>query len=217
MLGELCLISVGVFIALSVSSLVEDRKRLSTEVEMLMEFKSVLAEDLRDIRYNLAAHSKGQRSTVLLERYVASGLPYHDSLQAHFANVLTTTTFMSDPAAYETLKSRGRSFITSGQLRRSLIRLYAFDYKYLGHVEGMLLRHHEAYLKPYYLQNFDHVSLDSSAAPHDYAALLRDPYYRTLLEWTFRHHTSSVQMYGRLEKQVSTLISSIDREIERLS
>ena len=134
-IGEIVLVVVGILIALQINNWNEDRKSKILEKATIKELAIALNEDLKDIDINIKNHKITLTSQKLVVNWLNSELPYSDSLCYNFGWSNYFSFFISDNAAFETLKTKGLSLISNDSLRTSITHLYGYDYNNYNHYE----------------------------------------------------------------------------------
>lgn len=215
-LGEIGIVTIGILLALALNNWNEARLERQREIASLREIQSALRSDLKDVRYNAAFHRQGQTSTEVILRHLREDLPYADSLDRHFGQVLNITFLVESSTAYETLKSRGLELISNDSLRTAIVQLYDVDHQIIEKLETIDEQMTAADFQPYYLHRFDDVVLFRTATPLDYAALQEDHAFEQMLAWRAQQRDRTVPAYAALEQKVEGLIATIDQEIVRL-
>lgn len=133
---EIIVIVLGILGALMLDNWNEDRKSFKLETEMLMELKDGLEEDTAHLKSSLRLHSGTLQKQVALLDWLASDLPYHDTLSIHFARVASTTIFSPTEGPYETLKQLGIRLISNDSLRKQILNIYDGSYQYYAKVNA---------------------------------------------------------------------------------
>ena len=121
-LGELVLIVAGVSIALAASEWYERRQQQDDEVGILRQLAAALENDVARLA-NAQQRQLGRRQNLidLLEHLEGDG-PYSDDLR--FGALVGFIGTNMNSAAYEVLKSRGLSLISSDSVRLGLVEYY---------------------------------------------------------------------------------------------
>ncbi len=213
-LREIVLIVVGILIALAINNWNEQRKLYNKETRTLRELKASLENDMVDIRINLQTHENSLKSTELLIEHLKAGRPYHDTLDAHFGELLGSSLFLSDDAAYSSLQNYGRDLISNETLKKKLSLLYAHDYAYIKEIEQIDSETLTHIFLPFYSRHFKDFRLFGTATPIDYTFLLKDPRYLGHLEWWQSARLYTTSRYRTINKKVNELIRLIDTELK---
>jgi hypothetical protein len=137
---EIIVITAGILGAFALNSWKEERKSKIFEREMLIEIKSALKSDLRDLKFNELQHSKALQSQKIIIDWIESNKPYQDSLCNHFGLSNTYTVFLSNDGPYQTLKAVGINLISNDSIRDLLRNLYGHRYNWINDVEAELIK-----------------------------------------------------------------------------
>lgn len=127
-LGEIALIVVGILIALQINNRNERKKANLLGKEMVLEIKSGLESDLKELDAFISTQQKVYRSQIVVSDWIKNNKPYHDSLSVHFALLYVGIDFSVNNAGYETLKKFGLRRIDNDSLRLSISNLYEIKY-----------------------------------------------------------------------------------------
>lgn len=111
--GEFILAFLGVLIALQVENWNQDRQERKPERVLLSEMLVNLQVDPKDVEANIQTHQSSMNSYQTIIDYVDGHIPYHDSLESHFAKLHPGTVFNENTSAFESLKSIGIDLISS--------------------------------------------------------------------------------------------------------
>ena len=109
----------------------EESKANTEELLLLVEMKYNLESDLKDCIWNVEKNENLWRSNSIVLNYLEQQSVFHDSLRAHFGNILGTTTQRRNMSAYDNLKSKGIDLIKNERLRRNITILYSERYYYI--------------------------------------------------------------------------------------
>lgn len=216
-LGELALIVAGILLALQIDAWRAAREGRVTEVTTLREIGTALALDLLDAEANLDSHQQGYTSALILDAHLGANRPFADSLNRHFGQVLGTTFFVPNTAAFETLKSRGLETVSNDSLRLRIANLYAQRYAYVAWLERGDYTHLMDHVWPYYVAHFDTFGVLSPSHPADYEALRRDGAFRGLLRGSASVKQFLAHEYSSLIRELHALMRDLDAEVQRLS
>ncbi|WP_297691435.1 hypothetical protein [uncultured Eudoraea sp.] len=154
---------------------------------MLKDIKSGLELDINALPGNIGVHNKIISSSQTIIEHLENDLPYHDSLEFHFANTYGYTKIFPNKSAFETLKSLGVGVISNDRLRYQIIDTYDIWMIYLiemGETNRMYKEHLE---KNVFNSRFNEAeqweydletkSLDGTMIPIDYEELKKDTEY----------------------------------------
>jgi hypothetical protein len=122
--GEILLVMIGILLALQVNNWNESRKKNALVKELLGELVFNLEDDIEDMRINRSFHNRSISSANTLLEVFEMDLPEHDSLYAHFGNVLVMPQFLPTESAYYNLKDVGVRIVKDQALRDKLVEYY---------------------------------------------------------------------------------------------
>jgi hypothetical protein len=210
--GEIFLVVIGILIAVSLNNWNDKKKAQARERKTLLELKSALQADLKDIQFNIMWHQSAQQSCALLLKIMDDPIPYADSLGYHFGAMARFSQFIPDLSTYETIKSSGIGLISNDSLRIRIAKYYENEITFALGTEQI-----NRSLLPFdmhlYRKHFFIKQIVQYAEPIDYDALMRDTMFKSYLYSTLSFRTSEVELYQEMEKSCSSLISLIDDEL----
>ena len=212
---EVCIVVAGVLLALAANDWAAGRAARRVEAQSLREVRAALQSDLADIRSVLEGNDQVAAPARELRDHFRARRPYHDSLDARFGAILSTTYSTRDLGAYETLKQRGLDTVTDDSLRAAINHLYGVTYP-----SGIVFQEWGAdfFLQeqvPLYNRLFHDVHWGRSATPTDYDALLGSNEFAAVLDWRVDLERQLAEMMRRTESEVEALIGRIDRVLAR--
>ena len=215
-IGEILLITVGIVLALQVNNWNENRKQKQLEFKLLHELKENLKLDLEDIASNIRANTKIVNAHQIVLKQLDENIPYHDSLEIHYANLLRHTNFISHVSAYENLKSLGFTLISNASLRIMLSSLYSAKYKYIVDFEQNYADKFQLeQLYPNVIQRVRIVRFFREAYPFDPAALTRDTVFKEMVRTNEAFRAYILNYYIELEQEVGDFIVQIDQYLQK--
>ncbi len=215
-IGEILLVMVGILLALQVNTWNERRIQGSEEVKLLRELRSDLEQSRVDIKWDQEIYQRSLRANQILLKQVEDKLPYHDSLNAHFYNMLPFSTFSINSSTFDNIRQSGSNLISNDSLRIGVSNFYtSFINMYKEIERRVLIEHDRNYIKPLFMSSFEFYK-SNSIQPRNYEALIANPDFEQLLHYnTFVcEQVSRYQL--NLTRIISDLIEEIDAEISRL-
>ena len=120
---EILVIVIGILVAFILNGWNETRKAKVLEKDSLEELRIALNQDRKDIELNIRLQKKALRSQGLVVDWLSSDSTYSDSICYHFAQANYFSFFISDNAAFESLKTKGLSLISNDSLRNTIYSL----------------------------------------------------------------------------------------------
>jgi len=212
--GELILIVAGILIALGLDSWHDLRVEHREEVAALREVQSKLAEDLRTLTAQLDTLRGREERIASLERHLANGGTYADTLDSYFGAVIRFHVTVLNRSAYEGLKSRGLSLISNEVLRAGLTELY--DQKYLE-FDNSAQDDRDVTLevvRPYFLREFKDVRFGVTATPRDAVVVMKDPIFLNIVAYRLQSlRVNAIQTHEAISKDVDALLQALNHEL----
>ncbi len=126
--GEIVLVVIGILIALQINNWNEQRKSQILSHEMVLELKSGIKSDLKELNRLLDSQKGILKSQVIISNWLKSDTSFDDSLSFHFLKTYMTSDYTVNYADYETLKKFGLRRIPNDSLRISIANLYEVKY-----------------------------------------------------------------------------------------
>jgi hypothetical protein len=135
-LAELLVVIFGVYIGFKANNYAEEQKQKEYIFATIKEMYQGLDEDRKDAEENKKGHSGGQKAVKYFLELSSNNPVNKDSFEFYLLAVLTRN-FVSiqNTAPFETIKSKGFNLISNDSLRKSMIKLYDFQYEVLEKLE----------------------------------------------------------------------------------
>lgn len=135
-LAELLVVVIGVYIGFKANNYAEEQKQKEYIFATIKEMYQGLNEDRKDAEENKKGHSGGQKAVKYFLELSSNNPVNKDSFEFYLLAVLTRN-FVSiqNTAPFETIKSKGFNLISNDSLRKSMIKLYDFQYEVLEKLE----------------------------------------------------------------------------------
>jgi len=213
-IGEIILVVIGILIALSLNNWNEKQNLKAEEIKLLKEMKSALLSDKDDIISNIDEHSSAAKSCAILLRVLSNKLPYNDSLDFHFANVLNTTKFGHISSPYETLKIKGPDLIENDSLRLLLNDYYDNSVGYQFELQNSSQRGFDA-AKERQFELFTSLRFWDKIKPVNYEELIENNYYKSWLTYTLGERDWETGNFQKLNNKIDRLLHLLDDEIKK--
>jgi len=226
---EVIVVILGILIAYNLEQWRDARNNKRREIEVLKEFQSALSADLAEMHSNIRMHEYSILSSKIILKVIKDDLPYHDSLDACFAHTHTFTVFSGRIGAIEQLKNTNLAIVSNDSLRLEIISMYDEAYSRIRLVELVVRRDYEQ-LRDFdrlYFEAYDteRVSTNKHVPPPfwgimrplRFTDLKTNPEYAALLRARISNQMGLLRgHYGPIEKELSKLLTRIDREIKKL-
>lgn len=214
-LGEIFLLFVGINLAIGFNNWNENRAKVKIEWETLKELKEGIQKDRKDIETNIVGHKGRQQLYRYLTDHVDHQRPVSDTLLAVLPYLMGTTTFVTNTAPYEMLKSRGLEIISNDSIRLKLLTYYDISQEWIVDNEVLHREHFKNYIKPFALKYIRFQKGSYYFA--DYEAMLADKSISPMFYWAMRTDSYILQLYKNALQETETLNQLLETEIERLS
>ena len=214
-IGEIVLVVIGILIALQLNNWNGEQKRSKQEVELLVEMRENLANDLADCRYNIGMNERLLFGNEMVLKHLTERTPFHDSLRVHYGQLFGGTQQTANTSAFDNLKSIGFGLIQNDSLRRSITTLYSERYTYLHSQEvDMSVKMQMDNLKDVIHGKVVVDRLWKSAYPLDVAALYDDEVFKSVVRLNVFMFEFMIGIYSSVEWRIVGLIEQIDKELE---
>jgi hypothetical protein len=215
--GEVCLIVVGVSLALLANSWYQKTQEQKEELRALQQIRVALEADVADFSVFVETLRQNERDMLALWNAIQSG-----TLSEEFATEIAQLTLFRNvrirSGPYEEIKNRGYALISNASIRSALIDLYERSAVTVEQVASVDRDFSSNLIGEYFQENFL-FSPDGPWVPvNGYDALQEDLYFRNLvaqkLGRTRRFFLPTPNDHLTAAKQ---LLAEIDREIAGLS
>ncbi|WP_297798591.1 DUF6090 family protein [uncultured Eudoraea sp.] len=225
-IGEVLILIFGIAIAVQVNNWDQKRQSKIIEISLLEDIKSGLEKDLNTFPDDISVHNQIISSSQTIIDHLENNLPYHDSLDFHFANTYGYTKIFPNKSAFETLKSIGVGVISNDTLRYQIIDIYDIwmiyliemgetNRQYMEHLEKNVFnsRFNEAEQWEYDLET---KSFDGTMIPIDYEKLKKDTEYLYHIKTFKNKNIGHLDAVNHVQIRISQLIVAIEEEINEL-
>ena len=133
-IGEIVLVVVGILIALQINNWNEDKKAMKYELKILQELYSTIVNDIEFQKIGIEENISTISSAEIILNSFNESLPYTDSLNFHFKNLLNRRISLVADNAYQNAKQYGLDFIENDSLKQELIWTYERNAKVLDDI-----------------------------------------------------------------------------------
>lgn len=174
-----------------------------------------MTQNLYDINSNIESLKACEKANEIIINQIENGLPYHDSLDYHFANLYTYLVFSPNQTTYHYLKQTGMFLISNDSIRASVSDLYGVQFGIYSSFEGIyFVEHYTNYIKPMFMTEFETFEFYRSFKPKNYNQFIKNQKYRPIMRYTIDACRSFIFMQSRLKDNVEKLILDIDKEVD---
>ena len=212
-IGEIILVVIGILIALQINNWNNQRISSSQEIALLKEMKKNLEKDIIDVRGNIGWLKGFLNSNQLMLNSLEPPNTFNDTLEAHYAGIYSTAGFMKNTSAYTNLESMGFNIIRNDSLRIEITNLYTILYNGIdntGELHRFFLQNH------YFPQIMENIKIDTyfeKAYPIDHESLSKNHKFKELANYNCALLNVMINGYSNAEKEITSLINLIDKEI----
>ena len=224
-IGEIILVVIGILIALQVNNWNNNKQLEEVQIKYLNEIVTNLQADLMDIRFNINFNETRLNSSKVVLENLKNDAVYSDTLDVYYGSLLYTTRSVVNYSAYETLKFKGLEIITNDNLRKSISKLYSFNYQNVVDFEiqddhalqfqvviPTILKRVEFRKK----EGKDAIAGQQLAKPINFQALKNDVEFKNALVLNEDIRVYMLDNYRQLEKNILECIDLINNELESL-
>ena len=215
-IGEIILVVIGILIALQINNWNESKQLKKIERKYLLELKSNLKVDLKDINHSISFTKEKMKSTQIVLEYLDGEETYQDTLQRHFGNISISLHFTPQTSAIEGIKTaEGINIIQNDSLRKSISYSYDYLYKHIMYIEKEdEHRFQYTILRPALNNNLkiNHRSLE--AEPIDVNNIKNNQNFRNVVSSNLWYKKFLLYQYKSQFRTVSKLVQLIEDELE---
>ena len=213
-IGEIVLVVIGILFALQINNWNEHRKTRNLEIKTLKELRSDLMQNIDDIEGNITKLKECKRANEVVIYHMENNLPYNDSLDSYFANLYPYITFSPIQTTFNYLNQNGVKLLSNDSLRANISDLYANQFNlYKVFERTYLVEHHNNYVKPMFMTEFDTWDLYESFKPRNYSQFIKNDDYKQIMNYTVENCYRFIMFQSRFKEKAEGLIYQIDNEI----
>ena len=213
-IGEIVLVVIGILIALQLNIQNEIRKTRNLEIKTLKELRSDLLQNIVDIDVNIVKLEDCKKANEIVIYHMVNNLPYNDSLDLYFANLYPYITFSPIQTAFNYLNQNGVKLLSNDSLRSSISDLYANKFSlYKVFEKTYLVEHHDNYVKPMFMAEFETFDLYESFKPRNYSQFIKNDDYKQIMTYTVENCDRFIAFQSSFKESAEDLIYQIDNEI----
>jgi hypothetical protein len=185
------------------------------EKSILSELRLDLLQNLSDINSNMESLHISIKANEIAIKQIENQLPYHDSLDYHFANLYPYLVFSPNQTTFDYLKQEGMSLISNDSIRSAVSDLYGVQYGVYKSYESIyFVEHYTNYIKPMFIAEFETFKFYRSFKPRNYNEFIKNKDYIRVMSYTRDASETFMFMQSGLKESAERLLSLIDNELK---
>lgn len=216
-IGEILLVTIGILLALQINNWNENRKNSSEEIKILYELKDNLQANVKNLNRRISEDSLViERGDLLLSILKDNNSIYDDSMDVLFGSIGTWFPVNIKHFAYENLKAKGISILTSDTLRSEVTSVFDDSFTQLEVFEELFMKTYVGGL------NIKHKYLEAGKnfqkmQPNNFDLLKESNEFKNFLAYSIASSRTFRGYYKNdiLEKTI-VLLKNIEEEIAKL-
>ena len=213
-IGELLLIVVSILIALAISDWHERGSQRERELLLLDEIRTALHVDVASLELDLQSWTDAAGQAKALIEVLKTEPPYEPSMDLLFGAVYGLRPTNLNTAPYETLKSIGLQAVSNRELRSGIAKVYDHHFEKLSSLNDIESQVIFGVMRPYYLTHFSNLVFLKSATPVDYDAVIRDTYYRNIVDYRLTIITANqMVIYSQAIDDIRSVLAMLNEEL----
>ncbi len=214
-IGEIALVVIGILIALQINNWNEWRKERIKEKEILQELLETVDINLEVFQKSLWSIDRNIKSSEIILSVLETNPPYSDSLMQHFGRVLpigwTAMEERTSQSGYKALESEGYAIIQNIELRAHVTQLFETS---LPMIIKKSQEFGELYQQYWEETMRNYMYLDQGIHLVDYAKLLDDRYFRSMVEHRMRQKRRAYDLVSRIVNKTEATIELLNIELK---
>lgn len=213
-IGEIILVVIGILIALQINNLNESNKLAIRERSLLLELKSNLETNVKNLESDINVQIKGASAINFILDHFDNNKSYTDTLDYLFQDADFVPDVVLSSSAFETLKSSGLEIINNDNLRKDIVNLFEVKYPYLMQETRRLEDQTWSSASVPLYQKYFRREVRGQARPIDYKALLNDKEFANMLSFRLLLRESSTVDKQNAINETKYVIQMIAKELE---
>lgn len=214
--GEILIVLIGILIAVQLNNLNETFKLKKKESQILFDIKKDLVQSKELLLKNIQSHERQISNLETLIHNIEVTKIYNDSLSSKFNCLFYFNSPYLTFASYENLKiDKGIDLISNDSLKQKIIHLHEFTFTFLvGDVDREEWLHLENITRPALYKYFSYKSR-YSIIPKNYAALINDSEFLTILKVTRDLRKRNLESTKSDIYEIEEVIDAISKELDK--
>ncbi|PHS62790.1 MAG: hypothetical protein COB12_10250 [Flavobacterium sp.] len=216
-IGEIILVVIGILIALSINNWNEERKYRNLEIVTLIEIQKGLKQAKKENERSENANLETIKSYEILLDHIEKKLPYNESLNFHFSDLLSWQEPDFNYSGFELFKNRGSDLISNDSIRIKLLYIYEEKIQYLVNDHNKTeWNYNNTVMTPFFTNNFEIDIQNRMAIPNDHLELMSSQQFKNKLTYLIGIRRYGVKQSQELSLLIKNLISDILTETDKL-
>ena len=213
--GEICLVVLGILIALQINNWNENRKTRAFEQKLLTELINSLETDIGGLQFVLKVNKEANNRCERIVRLIEGEETYHDSLNSYFFNSNTFFHHSFNRSAYETTKMHGLHFIKNDSVRTRLSQLYEWQFDLNNHLRDVRQDYYSGTVEPFLSEHFKISFKDDGREliPLDFAALKKNSKYNYMIKSNIVQRSNTIHWQNRFLKDIIQIRDQLKKEL----
>lgn len=134
-LAEFIVVVFGVYLGFKANNYASQVNQQAYVDSTIKEMYHSLEQDIKDAELNKNGHQQGVQSVDYFFRILRNQAFAIDSFNRHYQTLTRSFISIQNNSPFETLRAKGFNVIENDSLRRSIIKLYDFQYEILEKLE----------------------------------------------------------------------------------
>ena len=219
-IGEIALVVMGILIALQINNWNENKKAQIYEYKLLAELLKNLSYDIEHNRQKIDNNKSSKASCEIILDHLTENIPFHDSLNYHFANAHNWNIAIIRDHVYQNAKTYGLDFISADSTKWQLSWTYEVNIDFLDELSERQNLFYYNVVVPELSELFDssHPKGPETGiyemVPLDYKKLKNNHKYKHILRSTIQIQDKYFAHYNNLYQRMLQLTKGLEKEIE---
>jgi len=217
-IGEICLVMIGILLALQINNWNEQKKTDANELRMLEGLHSSIENELDGWNFILNNNYTNDSSYQIISEYIENQIPYDKTLNRHFAKTIGNPWYHElNFTAYETAKAYSLNFIKDQETVNQLSDLYERWHKIYVKVNQDSRGFYDNIAGPYLFEIFERKIGDEGwlYILIDYDSLIKDKKFRSLLEQFQMYRLNTIRWQKDILSHMHKALELLDKEMMR--
>lgn len=212
-LEKIAFTTLGLLLALWINNWNDALKQQKIERQTLLEIKSGLQQDERDIDETLSGFGYRYGGAKYLLQHLGDSSSPSPQMLNYFNAINGYSFLLANTGAYETLKSRGIETISNDSLRIAIATLYDVDYERIQNFDAFSIKFYTEHILPYLHKHFRQT--EHGLTPLDFPFIQQDNVYREMVQYSCYSSDNALRDYQALKLKVGRIVAQIEAELKK--